>query len=45
MGSATPLPCLFPSVRAHHAFWGMRAKATGTSAEVLTLKYPSVLFS
>lgn len=45
LGSMALLPCLFQLVRAHQAFWGMQAKATGTSAEVLTLKYASVLFS
>lgn len=45
LGSMALLPCLFQLVRAHQAFWGMQAKATGTSAEVLTLKYASVLLS
>lgn len=45
MGSITQLHHLLQLIRARHTFWGMQAKSTGTSAEVLTLKYAAVLFS
>lgn len=44
LGSVTLPLRLLQLTRAHCAFWGMQAKATGTRAEILTLKHAAALF-